>query len=256
MPARPLALVVNVETHWGLSLNYFSLTKSSPALRIIPPTTLIGALAYPIAKLMKWPENKGLRSSAEIIRKGFLGVYYSVIHGTFIPYSEISKLVSYKVREKGIIRDAAAVQRMYSSPGTRLRLYYMCGDLAGILGQAWEKILLEAAWSMSRIGAKESIVSVLDASLVEAEVVETSTIETGATVPMESVEEVEGEHVLAWVIDWRKTEIGKYHGSPMTLVAQPMGLLGRPARLRARLRKPLAYVVKGEELVPWATNRD
>lgn len=252
------ALTIDVETHWGLSITFFAPTKSSPALRVVPPTTIIGALAYPLARLKGWSENLSAKTSgADRLRSILEGVYYSVLSGSMVPHAEVTKIVSYKVREKRVISDAAAVQKTYTEPGTTLRLYYIFDTerAKGLLGGSWRSLLAEAAWGISRLGSKESLVSVVRVEEVGVEPVEMNRVETAATIPLDHVEELGGSYILARVVDWRSTGIGSYYGAPMVMVAQPLGPLGQPPQegVKARLRHPRAYRVGDEYLVPWTS---
>ena len=254
-------LVIDLEIHWGLSLTHFLFTKSRPALRIIPPTTMIGALAYPLARLAGWPENNSSAiSSADRLRMALKGVYYRVVKGALVPHAEVTKVVWYKVREKRVVSDAAALQKIYAQPGTVLRVYYVFSIplTVQLLGEEWEKMLVQAAWSITRLGAKESLVSVIGVVASSVDVIKVSETRTRATIPLDHVKSIKGDYVVSTVIDWRLANIGRYHGAPMTRVAQPLGPLSQPPAEApiVRLREPIAYVVVGEPLIPWMESKN
>jgi len=247
------ALLIDVELHWGFSLNHFLGTKSRPALRVIPPTTLIGALSYPLAKIKGWPENLGSVSSADRLRKILISVHYSVIWGHLVTYAEVSKIFSYKVREKRIISDAAAIQKVYAMPGTTLRIYYIFSNVAAnMLGSSWETDLMVAGWSIVRIGAKESLVSVRDSRLMDVNVIEAKGfMDTKATIPMDSAKNIKGNFTVEEVVDWRKSGVGRYFNAPRTRIAQPLSMLGGPEKVKVLPDLSFVYRVNGEILIPW-----
>lgn len=260
MALKPLyGLTVDVELHWGLSLNYFSGTKSRPALRVIPPTTIVGAIARPLARLRGAPENAdGGDSGAEPFKGMFVGVYYSVLRGALVPYAELSKVWFYKVRENRAKPDAAALPKLYAKVPTSIRLYYVIDAVQAskTLGEGWVRALEGAAWSITRLGAKESIVSVtaVTASPVK-EVRAEGAIVTSATVPLHNADFVDGEHIVAEVIDWRKARMGRYFGAPTARVAQPVGVLHSRSEVKVGVKGGVAYEVASpsgtERLVPW-----
>ena len=254
-------LVVDVELHWGITLNYFSGTKSKPVLQVIPPTTIIGALSYPLAKLMGKPENVGDASSAEVFKEIFVGVYYSMVKGALVPYAEISKVWFYKVRDRRFESDAVAFPRLYARIPTRIRLYYVV-DMSRAsrkLGSNWKKILESAAWSILRLGSKESIVSVVDvrASMVkELRGRDVGVVETSATIPIYNVKSItSGRYVLAEVVDWRSNRIGRYAEATMVRVAQPIGAYHTPSKVLVEVNGAPVYLVETpdgvEKLVSW-----
>lgn len=252
-------LTVDVELHWGLSLNYFLGTKSRPTLQVIPPTTIIGALSYPLAKLKNIPENMGGEaSSADMFREMFNGVYYSIIDGALIPYAEISKIWFYKVRDRRAESDAVAFPKLYARTPTRIRLYYVINAVSAsrILGMGWRGIIEYASWSITRLGAKESTVSVIDVktSIVKESKVE-DTITTNATVPLHNVESISGEYIVVDVVDWRSTRIGRYSNATMVRIAQPMGTYHTPSMVEVDVRGRVVYEINTpsgvERLVPW-----
>mgnify|MGYP000020468972 CR=1 FL=1 len=247
------ALLVDVELHWGLSINHFLGTKSRPALRVIPPTTLIGALSYPLAKIKKWPENIGSLSSADRLRSVLTSVHYSVLLGHSVTYAEVSKVFSYKVRERKVISDAVAVQKIYTKPGTILRIYYIFHDhLARDLGPSWKKELRAAGWGIVRIGAKESLVSVKDSRFVDVNLVKVKGfVKTKATVPLDSVKSIKGSFTIEEVIDWRVSGVGRYFEAPRTRIAQPVSALGGPGKVEVLPTSSYVYEIGKEIVIPW-----
>lgn len=247
-------LRIITETHWGYSLLAYTGTKSRPALRFPAPTTLVGALAYPLAKLLGWPENYNGSSSAEKVRKFLEGVYVSA-NGPLIIHGDLSKIWWYKVRERRVVSDAAALQRIFSPRPVILELLYIIDkkSIESIVGEDWEKILLAAASSLSRLGSKESIISVLDVKIGEAISQEAEELKTRFMFPLEDVSTIEGDYIVMEIIDWRKTRIGAYTAAPRTTIGVPYDrLLFRSTEVTIRYRRPRkAWLVEDEIVVGW-----
>lgn len=253
------ALWVNAETHWGLYLGYFFNTKTRPYLNIIPPSTLIGALSYPLAREMGWPENLDYKtSSGERIKRFIVGVHYSITPppnaGGPAYYAETTKIVLYKHREKKIITDAAPMPAYYTIIPVTVDIVYIVDEIkaAETLGSRWDRRLLSAALSMTRIGMKESVISVNEAQLMKPRIREaTTSIRTRFTIPLDAVRpiNIEGNYYVTRIIDWRRARIGDYMGKPTTLIAQP-----KPGET-VTIKEPGLRImeVNQEYIVPWSS---
>lgn len=255
-----IALNITVETHWGLSINHFLGTKSRPALRVIPPTTLIGALAYPLARLNKWPENMGGNSCADFIRPLFKGVYYALLSDSqsLTVHAENTKIYFYKERRKGVYSDSASFPKLYSVKPVKISIYYIIDDekMRVSLGKEWKKQMLASATSITRIGAKESIVSVIDAKYVMVETTYQKEIKTKYTIPLDiiDVRNIHGRFIISRVVDWRKnTPIGNYFGKPTVMVAQPILYNDEPVTITQEI--PYVYKAGTDYLVPWIIDK-
>ncbi len=242
--------------HWGLSINHFFGTKSRPALRIIPPTTLIGALAYPLARLRRWPENRDMYTSSSDRLRGMLrGVYYTVLTRDIYPftaYAENTKIMFYKDTAHMFYKDAAPVHKLYSVLPVEIEIMYLVDETSAesLLGPIWMETLEAAAASIARIGAKESHVSVDKVSIEDAEItVADGRVSTRYTVPIGAYQpplRVRGRYMVAKLVDWRRASIGEYLGKPGILVAQPE--TGEPVEVEGAYK---VIKVGAENLVPW-----
>ncbi|MEM2871922.1 MAG: type I-A CRISPR-associated protein Cas5a [Candidatus Caldarchaeum sp.] len=250
-------LRIDAETHWGLLLNYHAFTKSRPALRVVPPTTVIGAVALPLALMKNWPETFDDKSSADIIRPIFKGVFVSQ-NISLSEYSDLSKIFSFDVDDKQILADAAAVGKIYCGPVddgvSELNIVFLVdeGSARGVLGNGWTADLLSSAWAISRVGARESIVSVRNVEFGDVEKIETDVGETRYYFPLSNGKPIDGEYTVANVVDWRASSIGRYIGRPTVQVVVPYDILNRRVSV-VRVKPVGGFVYKaGEEvLVPW-----
>jgi len=95
-------LKFTVTPHWGLLINLHGFTKSRPVIPTVPPTTILGALTYPLSFETRWSENLNEYSGAERLRRTVRGVYISQ-DICITEYSDLSKIFSYDKREKNLI---------------------------------------------------------------------------------------------------------------------------------------------------------
>ncbi|MCS6785326.1 MAG: hypothetical protein NZ581_09065, partial [Candidatus Caldarchaeum sp.] len=222
-----------------------------------PPTTLIGALAQPIAQQLRWPENTGQRSSADIIRSRFRGIYLA-LNLPFVEYSDLTKIFSYDPDDKQILKDAAAVAKIYTGPSPdssrSLRVVYVFDEngMESEFGPRWEEVLVPAAWSISRFGARESIVSVNSVAYGDLEVVEAREAETNYYFPADRQIPTSGSYFFASVVDWRTSSIGDYVGKPTVQLIVPYDIDRRVlSTVKVKPRDGAVYIADGEVLIPW-----
>ncbi|RLE60535.1 MAG: type I-A CRISPR-associated protein Cas5 [Thermoprotei archaeon] len=245
---------VSLKPHWGFLINYSGFTKSRPALRVIPPTTLIGALAYGLFR--NQGETSGEYSKAEVIRPIFRGVHLRV-NVPLIEYSDLSRVFSYKVRDKRIITDAVAVGKLYTIPLSNIEVVYLIDENKAdeIIGNNWHEKLISASWSICRIGARESIVSAEEVTLSEAEVIRDRVVKTSFYFPFRAAKdgEVKGTYVIYNVVDWTEAPIGDYTTSPRIPLVFPYDMERfKSVEVEVRLNDRVNAVRVGKDIViPW-----
>ncbi|MEM0441395.1 MAG: type I-A CRISPR-associated protein Cas5a [Candidatus Caldarchaeum sp.] len=250
-------LRIDAEVHWGLLINYHAFTKSRPALRTVPPTTVIGALAQPLALIKKWPETDRENSTADKIRNFFKGVYVGQ-NLSLSEYSDLSKIFSYDADEKQILTDAAAVSKIYCGPVaddvSLINLVLLIDEEAArnVLGNSWIAELVSSAWAVSRIGARESVVSVRNVELGDVNQVRADEAVTKYCFPLSSGQPLDGDYLVANVVDWRSSSIGDYVAKPTVQLVVPYSMRLRKIT-EVKVKPTAGYVYKaGDEVViPW-----
>lgn len=191
-------LIVEARLAWGYSLKKPLFSKGQPGFSAIPPTTLIGAIAQPIALLSGVGEaiNKGgkLYSAAEILRPAFMAASAAILppdgdheRPSGIYWEDINRyqiLQFQRQDRRGLpeFRFGAVPAGKVIAPGSRIIMVYLVNEerarniiektLAGrsiIKSKAeLEEILTYAGHSITRIGSKEGIVAVERVEIGEA----------------------------------------------------------------------------------------
>jgi len=202
-------LKVNIQPHWGYALRLVPFSKSKPALPVPPPTTFIGALAYPLNVILGMPENYGEVSGADRYRSMFVSVN-ARINVPIIKYGDLTRVFWYRKEEKTVQSDAISLEKVYSmSDGGSIDVIYVVNEdeVERIVGEL--STLKLAAWGVSRVGSKESIVSVENVELRKAESIDCDVIETDYYF-MGHVKLLKGNLISFDVVDFRKHAIGDY----------------------------------------------
>ena len=202
-------LKVSIQPHWGYALRLVPFSKSKPALPVPPPTTFIGALAYPLNVILGMPENYGEVSGADRYRSIFVSVN-AKINVPIIKYGDLTRVFWYRKEEKTVQSDAISLEKVYSaSDGGSIDVIYIVNEneVERIVGDL--STLKLAAWGISRIGSKESIVSVENVELRKAESIDCDIIETDYYF-MGYARLLKGSLISFDVVDFRKYAIGDY----------------------------------------------
>lgn len=190
-----LGIKIEGEYHWGYWIRVPGTSKQQSTLPLPPPTTLIGALAFPLARkgllkvaksqdkisgetLLKLEGGKpNPRSVSSIFEGAVLGAAIS-ISGKAMTWEDINKYTTlhFQTTTKEKDEEKLAGGRRYLEkyktgaissgkvfyPKGRATVFYALDDetISKVIQAPWEKHLEEACWAISRIGSKESIFSV------------------------------------------------------------------------------------------------
>jgi len=236
--------------HWGLMLNEYGFNKSRPALSFIPPTTIIGALGYCLNRLLGRPETYGEDSGAERYREIFHSVNIAMPSLT-LHYDLSRVLFMHRGEAKS---DAVAVGKLYSiskDPGSVVEVIIIVNEEEAEknLGNAWRDLMRASCISITRVGARESIVTPLDIKEGKPRPISDKVIETKFSLPSFSLKRIlEGTYVASEAIDWRKTKIGRYVGATTTGYIVPTSPQGLKVELKESYQ---AYKCGDEVIISW-----
>lgn len=194
-----LALTVKARYHWGFWVRAPGTSKFQATLPVPPPTTIIGAIAYPLAKRGAL-SLQGVRREGEVVLDPKLGlmspagllekyVYATASLDTDqslgYMWDDLNKFVTILFQEttKSTDEEKAVGGRRYlmkyrTGALPAGKVYYPSGRISmvmlvdegvrEIISGRLEDELRMAAWQITRVGSKESIVSVEEVQLSEA----------------------------------------------------------------------------------------
>lgn len=226
-PPSLFFLKVRCALHWGWKLNIVPFSKSRPPLVVPPPTTLIGALAYPLNRALGLPEALGEHSGAERLRTvlNYVGLRVDI---PLISYFDLSKIAFFYRKEART--DAVATgktcvlslrNRDHELP--TITLCYIVDEAkanAAFGGGARER-LIEAACSITRLGSRESPAVPLSVSYGEARPVNQGRGETAFSFLRRAASSLRGNFIAVEVVDWERTPIGDYSRAARELLVVP-----------------------------------
>lgn len=242
--ANVLCLLVEVQYHWGYWIRVPYTSKFQSSFSLPPPTTLIGALSYYLAKTgvlkHRYSHVKGevlivkekrkkpdFYSPAFLLEKSAIAVCASLKDGAGFVRDDINKYITLLYQEK--IKEKNGTPRRYLMkyrsgaiqcgkvycPSGRMELIYLFDEekLKEVIDGNVRNTILEAAWNICRLGSKESIVSVINAQIFRLKYSEVQEGETKTRFyfPAHAVEKVRGRYYteLFWKGGWSRYSIKK-----------------------------------------------
>lgn len=211
-----IAFKVTVEFGWGFINRVVGLSKSSPSFFYPPPTTFLGALASVISKEHFFSENEGKDIIIEL-SKNLLSLNLKPENCIPLRYSDINKIIAIKETSGVQYPDPGNLTRSFDSPARgktilvslfgkdppRLTWLVIFNEKSIFIRNKEIKLNKELFWRINRIGAKESIVSVIDVEEIEGVKKSFGKVFTKYSFPnilsMDEVEEIgrEGE----WLVE-------------------------------------------------------
>lgn len=226
-----------------IALRALPQSKMRTALRYVPPTTLVGAIAYPLlhiagSRAETVYDKKKFKSAAEEVLSLFDWVTVKTtgkprLYGALL---KINTVYRGKV-QSAVTSFPFAV--MYGTNDATITAVYLINEeeLAGSTYRLED--IKRAAWGITRLGSRESVVSVEDVETGRTDVVETDVTETPYAFLFKGLE-VSGKGTLQSVVDWR-SGIGDYSKAERMVMFYPE----ESVRVQGRLR--VARI--GEEVI-------
>jgi CRISPR-associated protein Cas5a/b/c len=213
-------LNIEVEVHWGYSIKVASIGKSQPALYIPPPSTLVGAISLPLAKNRDMGETLSdgttLFNTLSLFKRVFVNSACKLIgKGTY--WEDINRYIISLYQRPGRRSDpnyrfnAIPTGKIFV-PHQKIRILYLIDEKASIeiLGQNWQAEIIISAWEISRLGNKESIVSVERVSLNDALTVKNRLSATSFYFPNSAADIIDGDGEFFYSDFWvNNYEFGK-----------------------------------------------
>lgn len=239
-----LGIRIEGEYHWGYWVRIPGTSKQQSALPLPPPTSLIGALAFPLARRGLLAESVGQGkivgetifpvfngkcaplSTASSFADAFLGASM-FLNGKAIMWEDINKYttVHFQTTTKDKPEEKAAGGRRYLEkyrtgaissgkvlyPKGKATVFFIFDEetLSKYILPPWDRNLEETLWSISRIGSKESIFSVNKAELVEVKKKSEDVVKTKLYFPAEAGEVRTGEEFRSYKLAFWKGGWGR-----------------------------------------------
>jgi CRISPR-associated protein Cas5a/b/c len=231
--------------HWGYWSRIPGTSKIQLSTTVPPPTSLIGALSFPLARrgllthsskqvtefiIQERAGEFEFKSSASILANAVLGCS-AYLGDTAMQWTDISKYNTLLFQRKaagseeekavggrrylskylsGVIR----VERVYY-PSGKLTIVYLFDDAAlnAMFQEDWHKHIQDACWSITRIGSRESLFSVTGVREIWPKSIQGET-RTTLYFPSEAGTPKEGETSFRrenfWTGGWARNEPAKF----------------------------------------------
>ena len=215
--------------HWGIVCRAVPFSKSRPSIYFPPPSTLIGALAYPLLRQTGTPEilqKETFVSSADLLLNFIKSVHLRPSYAYAVK-SDISRVYWVHHARREAKSDAVALEKVYTFPIPSVKYPEMdviflvdASSAERSLGSNWRKKLVSACWSIVRVGQKECIVSAENVKMQEAQEIGCDCIEISYYAPLEAIKRIMPEdeteyQIIEYYNPWL-SGIGDYAGAHRT----------------------------------------
>lgn len=181
-----MAIRVKGRLHWGFCVKGIAVSKRQYSLKTIPPTTLIGAISYPLSTFYHRDSETIISlSNGRYTLSSSTNVFYKMFRLATISFNGYGKYVEDMnqyillhfqtlIKEDGEVRryrmkyrrGRMVVGRVYMPNGEFDIVYVVDDDKAkDVLGEGFLDALYKSAWNITRLGSKESLVSIDDVKI-------------------------------------------------------------------------------------------
>jgi CRISPR-associated Cas5-like protein len=240
----PLYVYTRLVFSWGFSVRPPGLSAGGPSLPLPPPSTLVGAIAAGVARILGWPEAELLAVSTGRRGASRLAITSSTwrlarhllaagarLRGPVAQAQDLVKYSTLPYQSPGNIADpsqwfGAQNFGLALAPGIELDAVVVLDDEVEDEGVTRE-VLEAAATAIQRVGSRESIVHVIEYSVGDAR--EAGGGETALYAPLASVDVESLDPDRYWVVEaWNPRCPEAYMRTPPTRL--------EPLRLAAPMR--------------------
>lgn len=241
------ALLVKANTHWGFSIREPGFTAASPSLPLPPPTTIVGALAASYAKLKELPEVINGRSTAAILlQKGYVAYALAgFINGKTTLQQDLTRIliIMYQKRKTPNHWFAAhAIGKTYAI-GELLMMYIVRNDIA--------ESLSKAAWGITRVGTRESLITVKEVKVLDIEKLDKKIINTPFYVEESLVKPISWARPLEfWELNPDSFRVKSVPKRVVYYVPYSAGIYGGFMRVRISNEASVIKVDEFEAIIP------
>ena len=220
-----LFLKVHIRPSGIMALRSLPQSKMRTALRYVPPTTLIGAIAYPLFHVVgnraeTAYEGKTFRSKAESV----IGLFeWATVKTQGKPklYGSLLKINTvYRGKAQSAVTSFPFAV-LYGEGDYSMTAVYLISEEALSESTYSLRDVERAAWGITRLGSRESVVSVEEVTSGKTEVRDANETTTAYAFPFNGFN-VSGRGTLQSVVDWR-SGIGDYSKAKRVVMFYPEG---------------------------------
>ena len=212
-------LYIKLKPVHGFAARLQPQSKMRASFKYPPPTTFIGALSYPLTRMIAGRKElidtgKIHISMANEIRDCLVAVA-GHLHGpsiTFGNYLRINRVYRGSV-DYGVT--ALPITFLYSNIDTYLEVIFILKRISA------EHI--RAGWGITRIGSRESVFHTESVMWGKAKEIRAKSLNTSFSFWLNRGIRVEGDGHIIYCVDWRDTPIGDYSKSIRKPYFYPMG---------------------------------
>lgn len=244
----PPFLFIRLRPSWGYALRMQPQSKMRAAIKYPPPTSVLGAIAYPFLHLNNErsevvSNGREFMSSIQIMRNFVDHVSISLI-GEISVYGSYLKIN--QIYRGEVLSGVTAFPFVltYSSDDSFLDILYILKD--GLKEDIFEK-LERAAWGIVRVGSRESIFSSELVEIGDAVIRENESAKTRFSFEYMDKYEIDGDGTILSLVDWKSNIRGSYPELPHKLIFYPKGSVKvRTAEGKLRIFKVSGKAVEDE----------
>lgn len=218
----PSSLMATLRSHGVIALRVSPQSKMRASFKHPPPTSIIGALAYPLFRDSRREivisKDGRVKSIADELRNMLIGVAVSSRGGLMYgPLFKINRLY-HGVADSAVT--SLPITITYSEYDSLIRVVYIFDDEK--LTNYTLNDLERAAWGITRLGSRESVVNIEDVKTSRVEISDADVVKTQFSYSLERVKNVKGRYDIEMVVDWRSNEVGDYSRVSRIRVAYPL----------------------------------
>ncbi len=276
---KPVFLYSTLQLHWGFIVRQAGASAAQSAYIVPPPTTIVGAFASPLARILEIPDAidperiRGRRAKLPVSNRMMLCAINSTLAagaglepGSGVVVYEEPSRISGPPYKGGGAYDRAVEKPIYesvqeilpvqavgavSAPNARMVIAWLVNidELGSCMGRSVEESMLEeAAWSVYRLGSREGISSVTRAGVdVDPEILNAGVVETILYQKEECVAPVHGANV-AGVTLLNTSYEESYYYMPAGMMSGSSIITPPPRPVKFMLRDGCSAAIAGDAL--------
>ena len=172
------AYKLRIEFTWGHQSRIIGLSKTNPSYYYPPPTTILGAIAEPLAKEYRLGENpENTRLLLSKLSSNLLAIGIKPVNAIPLKYMDLNRILAVRKRKETYpsAKSMKAIEGSFDAPARgktilssldyeppKLDVLIVFKDKEIIYGGRKLSLSNHILWEIHRIGSKESLVSVID----------------------------------------------------------------------------------------------